>query len=114
MQKQSIKQKQKLRKDNYSLCYASHSTSWMGCFINTQAMKKVFTLMAIVFCIACSAQRSNTKQDSTEKTKFKLSVNYNSNLNYYGRTDSLKSTGVFPLAELWFTPKVYVSAAPIF
>ena len=71
--------------------------------------------MAIVFSIASSAQTSNTKGDSTgSKAQFKLSVNYNSNLNYYGRTDSLKSTGVFPLAELWFTPKFYINAAPIF
>ena len=48
------------------------------------------------------------------KAQLKLSVNYNSNLNYYGRTDSLKSTGFFPLAELWITPKFYINAAPVF
>jgi hypothetical protein len=55
-------------------------------------------------------------QDSTQKTKLqlKLSVNYNSGLNYFGRTDSLKSTGVFPMAEFWITPNFYVNAAPIF
>jgi hypothetical protein len=54
--------------------------------------------------------------DSTEKQgmQFKVSINYNSGLNYYGRTDSLKSTGVFPMAEVWFTPKVYINAAPVF
>jgi hypothetical protein len=35
-------------------------------------------------------------------------------LNYYGRTDSLKSTGVFPLAELWLSKDVYINAAPVF
>lgn len=56
------------------------------------------------------------QSDSTEKQKpkFKIGINYNSGLNYYGRTDSLKSTGVFPLAELWFTKDIYVNAAPVF
>src|SRR6476469_7123885 len=55
-------------------------------------------------------------QDSTQKQKpvFKIGINYNSALNYYGRTDSLKSTGVFPLAELWFTNDWYINAAPVF
>src|SRR6202165_6217368 len=55
-------------------------------------------------------------QDSTQKTKprFKLSINYNSGLNYYGRTDSLKSAGFFPLAEFWLNKDFYVNAAPVF
>ncbi len=46
--------------------------------------------------------------------KFKLGVYYNSNLNYYGRTDSLKSSGFFPVAEFWVNKIFYVTAAPIF
>jgi hypothetical protein len=58
---------------------------------------------------------AQAQSDSTQqKPQFKLSVNYNTALNYYGRTDSLKSTGFFPLAELWLTSKLYVNAAPIF
>jgi hypothetical protein len=55
-------------------------------------------------------------QDSIQKTKpqFKLSLNYNSGLNYFGRTDSLKSTGLFPMAEFWINEHFYVNAAPIF
>lgn len=41
-------------------------------------------------------------------------MNYNSGLNYYGRIDSLKSKGVFPLAELWLGSKFYINAAPVF
>lgn len=53
--------------------------------------------------------------DNAEKTsQFKLGVFYNSGLNYYGRTDSLRSSGVFPLAELWFNKNVYLNAAPVF
>jgi len=63
--------------------------------------------MCAVACLFAKAQ------DST-KAAFKLSLNFNSNLNYYGRTDSLKSTGVFPLAELWINPKFYINIAPVF
>ncbi|MFN2440268.1 MAG: hypothetical protein ABR503_13780 [Chitinophagaceae bacterium] len=64
----------------------------------------------------CAAYITNAQSDSTQSARpqFKLSINYNSNLNYYGRTDSLRSSGVFPLAELWITPSFYVNAAPIF
>ena len=58
--------------------------------------------------------QAQTDSSETGKAQFKLSINYNSALNYYGRTDSLKSTGFFPLAELWFSKNVYVSAAPVF
>lgn len=49
-----------------------------------------------------------------DKPQFKLGVYYNSNLNYYGRTDSLRSSGVFPVAEFWINRKFYITAAPIF
>src|SRR5215203_1863012 len=80
------------------------------------AMKKtinhlVLSTLALFTTLASLAQQADTVKP---KTQFKLSVNYNSNLNYYGRVDSIKSSGVFPMAELWFTPKVYVNAAPIF
>ncbi|OSZ81233.1 hypothetical protein CAP36_08360 [Chitinophagaceae bacterium IBVUCB2] len=49
-----------------------------------------------------------------DKPAFKLGVYYNSNLNYYGRTDSLRSSGVFPVAEFWVNKNFYITAAPIF
>lgn len=72
----------------------------------------------IILCTALFfflLQNTKAQSDTTTlKLKFKLSVNYNTRLNYYGRTDSLKSSGVFPLTELWLTSKVYINAAPIF
>ena len=68
-------------------------------------------LILLHFFINCSGQTSDTAK---QKAQFKLSVNYNSHLNYYGRTDSLRSSGVFPMAELWFTPNFYINAAPVF
>ena len=52
--------------------------------------------------------------DEKKKTEFKISINYNTGLNYYGRVDSLHSSGVFPLAELWFNENFYINAAPVF
>jgi hypothetical protein len=72
-------------------------------------MKKIITLIIIFFSLSAAAQDS-----IKTKPQFKLSINFNSNLNYFGRTDSLKSTGLFPLAELWINPKFYINAAPIF
>jgi len=40
------------------------------------------------------AQESNTKETS-QKNEFSASVNYQSALHYFGRTDSLKSSGLF-------------------
>lgn len=76
-------------------------------------MKKWISLALIFSVLHVAAQNSDS---TTEKSKphFKLSINYNSNLNYYGRTDSLKSSGVFPMAELWFTKHLYINAAPVF
>jgi hypothetical protein len=57
-----------------------------------------------------------TAQDSTERTKpqLKVSLNYNSGLHFFGRTDSLRSTGFFPMAEFWASPNFYINATPIF
>jgi hypothetical protein len=81
----------------------------MGCFFKTHPMKKIFFLLATTISIYSQAQDSTVR-----KVQLKLSLNYNSNLNYFGRTDSLKSTGFFPLAEVWLGEKFYVNAAPVF
>jgi len=77
-------------------------------------MKSIQKFTLLLFLFAC--QLSFAQGDSTQKQKpkFKIGINYNSGLNYYGRTDSLKSTGVFPMAELWLSKDVYVNAAPVF
>lgn len=74
-------------------------------------MKRIITLALILYWGISIAQSDSTKENSPQ---FKLSINYNSGLNYFGRTDSLKSTGVFPLAEIWFNKDLYINAAPVF
>lgn len=78
--------------------------------------KRIITaLCTFLFCHALiTAQAQTDSTTENKKPHLKLSVNYNSNLNYFGRTDSLKSTGFFPMAEFWITPNFYINAAPIF
>lgn len=71
-------------------------------------------LLFVVLLSATISGAQSTESEQKEQAQFKISANYNSNLNYYGRTDSLRSSGFFPLAELWFNKNVYVNAAPIF
>lgn len=79
-------------------------------------MKRLITLCIILISFAAKAQTETdtTITETKFKPQFKLSVNYNSSLNYFGRTDSLKSTGLFPMAEFWFARDLYVNAAPVF
>ena len=57
---------------------------------------------------------THAQGDSSTKAQFKFGVYHNTHLNYYGRTDSLRSSGLFPIAELWFNKHLYVNAAPVF
>lgn len=54
------------------------------------------------------------KDSTTKKPVIKMGTFYNNNLHYFGRTDSLQSGAVIPMAELWITPSLYVNAAPVF
>jgi hypothetical protein len=85
-----------------------------GVFKTLTVMKRIQIIVLSISLL--SFQFSSAQNDSTQqqKPKFKIGINYNSGLNYYGRTDSLKSSAVFPSAELWFTKDVYVSASPVF
>jgi len=69
-------------------------------------------LFALLLPVLIKAQSDSTLNE--DKLQFKLGVYYNSNLNYYGRTDSLRSSGIFPLAEIWLNKNFYINAAPIF
>jgi hypothetical protein len=72
----------------------------------------------IISCLFLTASFFSSGQaDSAakiNKTQFKIGTFYVSSLSYYGRTDSLRSSGFFPLAEIWFNNKFYINAAPVF
>jgi hypothetical protein len=77
-------------------------------------MKQLQYIFAALFFLLL-LQTANAQTDSSKAgPQFKISLNYNNKLNYYGRADSLRSSGFFPMAELWLTPKFYVNAAPVF
>ena len=77
-------------------------------------MKKTFSYSWILILFMISFYTVAAQTDSTKNVQVKLGAFYNSNLNYYGRTDSLRSSGFFPLAELWFNKNFYINAAPVF
>lgn len=77
-------------------------------------MKKLFILLTLPAAQYSFAQSADTTDSTASKMQIRLGINFSSRLNYLGRTDDLESTGFFPLAELWFTPKFYVNAAPVF
>ena len=75
------------------------------CMIRTSFNKLIVITFLLMSSLVMQAQDSTTK-----KLSFKIGTYYNSNLNYYGRTDSSKSSGVFPMAELWLNNKFYINA----
>lgn len=76
-------------------------------------MKQLKPLLAAYLLLALFYTANAQTDSSGTKPQVKLSVNYNTGLNFFGRTDSLRSSGFFPLAELWLTPNFYVNAAPV-
>jgi hypothetical protein len=80
-------------------------------------MKTISLYRWLFILILFSSFTVSAQSDSTggeDKAQFKIGAYFNSALNYYGRTDSLKSSGFFPIAELWFNKNFYVTAAPVF
>ncbi len=69
-------------------------------------------LFSVVY-IRATAQSDSTQKEN-QSIQFKMGIYYNTGLNYFGRTDSLRSKGFFPLAELWFNKNFYINAAPVF
>ena len=80
--------------------------------MKTMRQKGFLLLFGLLSCLVLRSQSTGTEQK--EQTQLKIGINYNTNLNYYGRTDSLRSSGLFPLAELWFNKNFYINAAPVF
>ena len=80
-------------------------------------MKKAaygWALLPMFFMPFAVAEAQSDSAKENDKAQFKLGVYYNSGLNYYGRVDSLHSSGFFPLAEIWFNKNFYINAAPVF
>ncbi len=79
-------------------------------------LHKIFfvLLMLCTFNTLLQAQQADSSARDKTKIRFKLGAFVNSRLNLYGRTDSLKSSGFYPSAEIWLGDHFYVSASPVF
>ncbi|NTS40039.1 hypothetical protein HRG84_03910 [Flavisolibacter sp. BT320] len=77
-------------------------------------MKQFISLLMVSISLAMSQPLLAQSDSASKKMQVKISANFNTALHYYGRTDSLQSSGFFPLAELWLSNKFYVNAAPVF
>jgi hypothetical protein len=67
--------------------------------------------------LASAAQDTTGTQDSTvtaEKTHLNIGMTYNSTMNYYGRTDSLKSHGIYPFIGVSLKGGLYANASFVF
>lgn len=71
----------------------------------------IFTLFVMINPLKGQSDSAVAKADNVQ---FKLGTYYNSNLHYYGRTDSLRSSAVFPVAEIWVKGRFYINAAAVF
>jgi len=77
-------------------------------------MKKVIALFPLAFvCIALKAQQADSTAPK-KKITFTTGVAFNSGLNYYGRTDSLKSQAIYPFAGITLGNGLYVFSNFIF
>jgi len=76
-------------------------------------MKKVITLFPLAFlCLVLQAQQADSS--TKKKVTFTTGVAFNSGLNYYGRTDSLKSRAIYPFAGITLNNGLYLFSNFIF
>jgi hypothetical protein len=59
-------------------------------------MKNITFFVLLVSMILTTPIALKAQNDSTRKAEFSTSFNYQSRLNYFGRTDSLQSSGMYP------------------
>ena len=77
-------------------------------------MKKQILLSTLFFVVVSSGRAQDSTETRQQSLSFKLGGFYTSRLHYYGRTDSLRSSGFFPIAELGLGKNFYMNAAPVF
>lgn len=82
---------------------------------------KSLIILLLACCVPAAALLAQSagqpgQKDSTDpaKTEFFISASYNSGLNYYGRTDSLKSTGYYPSLGVNFKNGIYLHSSFVF
>lgn len=82
-------------------------------------MKKLrvyFTYIIIQLCLLNTvfAQQQQSEETPTKKNELAISINHQNKLNFYGRTDSLKSSGLFPTINFQLKNGLYAQSNFIF
>lgn len=78
-------------------------------------MKKVIALFPLaVVCLVLHAQQPDSTATNKKKITITTGLGFNSGLNYYGRTDSLKSRGIYPFAGITLNNGLYLFSNFIF
>jgi hypothetical protein len=77
-------------------------------------MKYSLVLLLAFVCSSLHAQTGDTTAVQEKKVTFTAGALYNSSLNYYGRTDSLKSQGWVPFAGITLKNGLYLFSNFIF
>ena len=73
---------------------------------------KSITLLVIGLFVFCISNSQNIKDSA--KNEFSASINYQSTLHYFGRVDSLKSHGLFPVIGLKSKTGLYLNSTFVF
>jgi hypothetical protein len=75
-------------------------------------MKKIYLVALALIPVMTFAQQTDSTAE--KKNEFNASINYQSNLHYFGRTDSLKSSGLFPIVGYQLKNGLYVQGTAVF
>lgn len=78
-------------------------------------MKNSWFIIAVFICAALPGiSQEGSSDSSVKKNVFTGSVNYQSKLHYFGRVDSFKSSGLFPVLGYEFKNGLYAQATAVF
>jgi hypothetical protein len=78
-------------------------------------MKPVlFAVCFVLTTLSSIAQNADTTSVAKSKTNFIIGSTFNSGMNYYGRTDSLKSKGIYPFVGVLFKNGLYLTSTFVF
>jgi opacity protein-like surface antigen len=75
-------------------------------------MKKIYLVMLLLAPVMSFSQAPDSTAD--KKNEFTASANYQSNLHYFGRVDSLRSSGLFPIIGYQLKNGLYVQGTAVF
>lgn len=78
-------------------------------------MLKHIQIRAIVLlCLLVNVSNAQDIRKGKTRTLAAFGISYSSNLNFYGRTDTSKASGVNPSIEYWLSNSTYLSFSPTF